>query len=109
MAKHWQEDDFFGYQFLNGNNPIIIHRCTTLPLKFPVTPEMVTGSLGGGTDLGKELQEGRIFILDYKVLEDIPSDTIHGRQQYVAAPLCLLHQGTDGLLRPIAIQVRVPL
>uniref|UniRef100_A0A8C3N8V7 Uncharacterized protein n=1 Tax=Geospiza parvula TaxID=87175 RepID=A0A8C3N8V7_GEOPR len=70
VAKHWQEDDFFGSQFLNGNNPIIIHRCTTLPLKFPVTPEMVAGSLGGGTDLGKELQEG-----------------------------------TDGLLRPIAIQL----
>uniref|UniRef100_A0A8C5JUG7 Arachidonate 15-lipoxygenase type B n=1 Tax=Junco hyemalis TaxID=40217 RepID=A0A8C5JUG7_JUNHY len=105
VAKHWQEDDFFGSQFLTGNNPIIIHRCTTLPLKFPVTPEMVAGSLGGGTDLGKELQEGRIFIVDYKVLEDIPTDTIYGRQQYIAAPLCLLHQGTDGLLRPIAIQL----
>ncbi|KAM4754831.1 hydroperoxide isomerase ALOXE3-like isoform 4-T4 [Cyanocitta cristata] len=105
VAKHWQEDDFFGSQFLNGNNPIIIHRCTTLPLKFPVTPEMVAGSLGDGTDLGKEMQEGRIFIVDYKVLEDIPADTIYGRQQYIAAPLCLLHQGTDGLLRPIAIQL----
>ncbi|KAF4800236.1 Arachidonate 8S-lipoxygenase [Turdus rufiventris] len=105
VAKHWQEDDFFGYQFLNGNNPIIVHRCTTLPPKFPVTPEMVAGSLGGGTDLGKELQEGRIFIVDYKVLEDIPTDTIYGRQQYIAAPLCLLHQGIDGLLRPIAIQL----
>ncbi|KAM6993490.1 polyunsaturated fatty acid lipoxygenase ALOX8-like [Passerculus sandwichensis] len=105
VAKHWQEDDFFGSQFLTGNNPIIIHRCTTLPLNFPVTPEMVAGSLGGGTDLGKELQEGRIFIVDYKVLEDIPTGTIYGRQQYIAAPLCLLHQGTDGLLRPIAIQL----
>ncbi|XP_039944461.1 hydroperoxide isomerase ALOXE3-like [Hirundo rustica] len=105
VAKHWQEDDFFGSQFLNGNNPIVIHRCTTLPLKFPVTSEMVAGSLGGGTDLGKELQEGRIFLVDYKVLEDIPTDTIYGRQQYIAAPLCLLHQGTDGLLRPIAIQL----
>uniref|UniRef100_A0A8C0UTQ3 Hydroperoxide isomerase ALOXE3-like n=1 Tax=Cyanistes caeruleus TaxID=156563 RepID=A0A8C0UTQ3_CYACU len=105
VAKHWQEDDFFGSQFLNGNNPIIINCCTTLPLKFPVTPEMVNGLLGDGTDLDKELQEGRIFIVDYKVLEDIPPDTIYGRQQYVAAPICLLHQGTDGLLRPIAVQL----
>ncbi|XP_027525959.1 hydroperoxide isomerase ALOXE3-like [Corapipo altera] len=105
VAKHWQEDEFFGYQFLNGNNPIIIRCCTVLPPKFPVTPEMVAGSLGSGTDLGKELQEGRIFIVDYEVLDDIPADTINGRQQYVAAPLCLLHQGTDGLLRPIAIQL----
>ncbi|XP_027765113.1 hydroperoxide isomerase ALOXE3-like [Empidonax traillii] len=105
VAKHWQEDEFFGYQFLNGNNPIIIRCCTALPPKFPVTPEMVAGSLGSTTDLGKELKEGRIFIVDYEVLDDIPADTINGRQQYVAAPLCLLHQGTDGLLRPIAIQL----
>ncbi|KAM6032784.1 polyunsaturated fatty acid lipoxygenase ALOX15B-like isoform 2-T2 [Theristicus caerulescens] len=105
VAKHWREDDFFGYQFLNGNNPIVIQRCTALPAKFPVTPEMVAGSLGGGTNLNKEMQEGRIFIVDYEVLEGIPAGTIHGRQQYVAAPLCLLHQGADGLLRPIAIQL----
>ncbi|NXW25591.1 LX12B protein, partial [Circaetus pectoralis] len=66
---------------------------------------MVADFLGGGTDLDKEMREGRIFIVDYDVLEDIPAGTIHGRQQYVAAPLCLLHQGTDGLLRPIAIQL----
>ncbi|XP_071418295.1 hydroperoxide isomerase ALOXE3-like [Pithys albifrons albifrons] len=105
VAKHWQEDKFFGYQFLNGNNPIIIQRCSVLPPKFPVTPEMVAGSLGAGTDLDKEMQEGRIFIVDYEVLEDIPADTINGRQQYVAAPLCLLHQRADGCLRPIAIQL----
>uniref|UniRef100_U3JDD0 Lipoxygenase domain-containing protein n=1 Tax=Ficedula albicollis TaxID=59894 RepID=U3JDD0_FICAL len=104
VAKHWQ-DDFFDSQFLNGNNPIIIHRCTTLPLNFLVTPEMVARSLGGGTDLSKELQEGRIFIVDYKVLEDIPTNTIYGCQQHIVAPLCLLHQGIDGLLRPIAIQL----
>ncbi|XP_009474963.1 PREDICTED: hydroperoxide isomerase ALOXE3-like [Nipponia nippon] len=105
VARHWREDDFFGYQFLNGNNPIVIRRCTALPAKFPVTPEMVAGSLGGGTNLDKEIQEGRIFIVDYEVLEGIPAGTIHGRQQHVAAPLCLLHQGADGLLRPIAIQL----
>uniref|UniRef100_A0A8D0KWE3 Hydroperoxide isomerase ALOXE3 n=1 Tax=Strix occidentalis caurina TaxID=311401 RepID=A0A8D0KWE3_STROC len=105
VARRWREDDFFGYQFLNGNNPIVIRRCATLPPKFPVTSEMVASSLGGGTHLNKEMEEGRVFLVDYEVLEGIPSDTIHGRQQHVAAPLCLLHQGADGLLRPIAIQL----
>ncbi|KAM6225670.1 polyunsaturated fatty acid lipoxygenase ALOX15B-like [Spheniscus humboldti] len=72
-------DDFFSYQFFNGNNPIIIQHCVVLPAKFPVTPEMVAGSLGGGTNLGKEMQEGQIFIVDY--------------------------EGADGLLRPITVQV----
>ncbi|OXB77903.1 UNVERIFIED_CONTAM: hypothetical protein H355_000658 [Colinus virginianus] len=105
VASHWQEDDFFGYQFLNGNNPIIIQNCTVLPEKFPVTQEMVADFLGRGTTLDKEMKEGRIFILDYEVLQGIPAGTIHGRQQYVAAPLCLLHQDANGRLRPIAIQL----
>eukprot|EP00076_Gallus_gallus_P041252 XP_025006790.1 hydroperoxide isomerase ALOXE3 [Gallus gallus] len=105
VASHWQEDAFFGYQFLNGNNPIIIRNCTVLPEKFPVTQEMVADSLGRGTTLDKEMKEGRIFIVDYEVLQGIPAGTIHGRQQYVAAPLCLLHQDANGHLRPIAIQL----
>ncbi|NWU90603.1 LX12B protein, partial [Upupa epops] len=66
---------------------------------------MVAPSLGDGTDLAKEMKEGRVFIADYEVLEGIPAGVINGRQQHVAAPLCLLHQGADGLLRPIAIQI----
>ncbi|KAM6225699.1 polyunsaturated fatty acid lipoxygenase ALOX15B-like [Spheniscus humboldti] len=101
VARYWREDDFFSYQFFNGNNPIIIQHCVVLPAKFPVTPEMVAGSLGGGTNLGKEMQEGQIFIVDYEVLEG----TIHRCWQHVATLLCLLHQGADGLLRPITVQV----
>ncbi|XP_015718532.1 hydroperoxide isomerase ALOXE3-like [Coturnix japonica] len=105
VASHWQEDAFFGYQFLNGNNPIVIRNCLVLPEKFPVTQEMVADSLGKDTTLSKEMKEGHIFIVDYELLQGIPAGTIHGRQQYVAAPLCLLHQDASGHLRPIAIQL----
>ncbi|XP_076216789.1 polyunsaturated fatty acid lipoxygenase ALOX15B-like [Aptenodytes patagonicus] len=104
-ARHWREDDFFSYQFFNGNNPITIQHCVMLPAKFLVTLEMVAGSLGGGTNLGKEMQEGRSSSLDYEVLEGIAASTIHRRWQHIATLLCLLHQGADGLLRPIAIQL----
>uniref|UniRef100_A0A8C7ZFP0 Si:dkey-17e16.9 n=1 Tax=Oryzias sinensis TaxID=183150 RepID=A0A8C7ZFP0_9TELE len=40
VSKHWKEDDFFGYQFLNGTNPNAIKRCSKLPPNFPVTEEM---------------------------------------------------------------------
>uniref|UniRef100_A0A8C4YI09 Arachidonate lipoxygenase 3 n=1 Tax=Gopherus evgoodei TaxID=1825980 RepID=A0A8C4YI09_9SAUR len=105
VIEHWQEDSFFGYQYLNGFNPVLIRKCTALPENFPVTQEMVAGSLGESTSLQEELQRGSIYIADYKLLEDIPTTKVNGHQQYIAAPLCLLHQKPSGEVVPLAIQL----
>uniref|UniRef100_A0A8C0IQZ2 Arachidonate lipoxygenase 3 n=1 Tax=Chelonoidis abingdonii TaxID=106734 RepID=A0A8C0IQZ2_CHEAB len=89
VTKHWQEDAFFGYQYLNGFNPVLIRKCTALPENFPVTQEMVAGSLGESTSLQEELQV----------------TPLNGHQQYIAAPLCLLHQKPSGEVVPLAIQL----
>ncbi len=54
--KHWNKDYMFGYQFLNGCNPVMIRKCMQLPDKFPVTHEMVEGCLKRGLTLQEELQ-----------------------------------------------------
>lgn len=46
----------FGYQFLNGCNPVLIKRCTELPQKLPVTTEMVECSLERQLSLEQEVQ-----------------------------------------------------
>lgn len=56
VFEHWQEDAFFGYQFLNGLNPVLIRRCRYLPENFPVTDAMVAPVLGPGTSLQAELE-----------------------------------------------------
>ncbi|XP_073680776.1 hydroperoxide isomerase ALOXE3 [Garra rufa] len=106
VQLHWMDDEFFGYQLLNGPNPMMLRRCTELPLNFAVTDGMVQPFLESGTSLTLEMKEGNIFLCDYKRLADLPMQVINGKQQYVAAPLCLLYKNQVGKLLPIAIQLQ---
>ncbi|XP_076843064.1 polyunsaturated fatty acid lipoxygenase ALOX15B-like [Brachyhypopomus gauderio] len=99
VKHHWDSDEFFGYQLLNGLNPMMIQCCSELPPNFPVTDDMVKFSLK------KEMKNGNIFLCDYKRLKGFEGIVINNRQQYVAAPLCLLFSTPEKKLIPIAIQL----
>ncbi|XP_048010138.1 hydroperoxide isomerase ALOXE3-like [Megalobrama amblycephala] len=105
IREHWDEDEFFGYQFLNGLNPMMIQRCSKLPGNFPVTDDMVKGSLRGSS-LKQEMKKGNIFLSDYKMLDELVGNVVNGRQQYLTAPLVLLYCDPYGMMLPIAIQLR---
>ncbi|XP_047433293.1 polyunsaturated fatty acid lipoxygenase ALOX15B-like [Mugil cephalus] len=104
VQEHWKEDAFFGYQMLNGANPILIRRCSVLPKNFPVTDDMVF--LHGQGSLKDEMKRGNIFLCDYKQLDGLKANTINGKKQYLEAPLVLLHKRPDDKLMPIAIQLK---
>ncbi|XP_055080638.1 polyunsaturated fatty acid lipoxygenase ALOX15B-like [Periophthalmus magnuspinnatus] len=104
VQKNWKDDAYFGYQFLNGVNPILIRCCTSLPSNFPVTDDMV--SLEGGATLTDEMEKGNIFLCDYKILDGVKTNVINGEVQYLAAPLVLLHKTPDDSLKPVAIQLK---
>ncbi|XP_072349503.1 polyunsaturated fatty acid 5-lipoxygenase-like [Scyliorhinus torazame] len=103
--EHWKEDWYFGYQFLNGLNPVLIRKCDRIPANFPVTDAMVRTSLGRSS-LEQEMKNGKIFIVDYKMLDGVPPNVIKGVQQYLAAPICLLHLNKQNQMMPIAIQLK---
>ncbi|XP_053547856.1 polyunsaturated fatty acid 5-lipoxygenase [Bombina bombina] len=106
VMQHWQEDFMFGYQFLNGCNPVLIRRCKEIPSNFPVTNEMVDCSLERKLSLEQEIEEGNVFIVDYKMLEGISSNkTDPCTLQYLAAPICLLYKNLENKIVPIAIQL----
>ncbi|TKS85121.1 Arachidonate 5-lipoxygenase [Collichthys lucidus] len=132
MVEHlWMEDWFFGYQFLNGANPTLIRRCKEIPPNMAVTEEMVGASLGGGASLCQEMetpharrhnddrpysasigsdletafQRGSVFLVDYRLLDALTANTVNRKQNYLTAPLILLHLNAHNQLLPIAIQV----
>lgn len=65
VMQHWKEDFMFGYQFLNGCNPVLIRRCTEIPKKLPVTMDMVECSLERNLTLEEEVKVGLWVTLDF--------------------------------------------
>ncbi|KAM9197279.1 polyunsaturated fatty acid 5-lipoxygenase isoform 2-T2 [Dugong dugon] len=106
VMNQWQEDSMFGYQFLNGCNPVLIQRCRKLPEKLPVTTEMVECSLERQLTLQEEIEQGNIFIVDFELLDGISANkTDPCTHQFLAAPICLLYKNLANKIVPIAIQL----
>uniref|UniRef100_A0A671WXM6 Si:dkey-17e16.9 n=1 Tax=Sparus aurata TaxID=8175 RepID=A0A671WXM6_SPAAU len=105
VAEHWKEDDFYGFQFLNGVNPSMIKRCSELSQNFPVTEEMVKPFLEEGTSLQNEMKKGNIFIYDQKKMDGIPARLYDGETLHVTGGLCLFYLNPENKLMPIAIQL----
>ncbi|XP_075614500.1 polyunsaturated fatty acid 5-lipoxygenase isoform X3 [Balearica regulorum gibbericeps] len=106
VMQHWKEDFMFGYQFLNGCNPVLIQRCAEIPKKLPVTTDMVECSLERNLTLEEEVKQGNIFIVDYELLDGVDANkTDPCTIQYLAAPICLLYKNLENKIVPIAIQL----
>ncbi|XP_056615261.1 polyunsaturated fatty acid 5-lipoxygenase-like [Triplophysa dalaica] len=99
--ENWTTDNMFGYQYLNGCNPVMIRKCENLPAKFPVRHEMVEGSLQRGLTLQQELEAGNIYIADYEILDGLDKTP----KYYLTAPICLLYNNRLKQIVPIAIQL----
>ncbi|XP_056604712.1 polyunsaturated fatty acid 5-lipoxygenase-like [Triplophysa dalaica] len=106
VKEDWDTDYMFGYQFLNGCNPVMIRKCVELPKTFPVTYEMVKGSLQRGFTLEQELEKGNIYIADYEILDGLEPNKKHQNNPYfLTAPICLLYNNKMDQIVPIAIQL----
>ena len=101
----WKEDAEFGRQTLNGMNPVVIKRITEIPDKFPVKDANLHELLAKDSSLEQELKEGRIYMVDYKILEDIPTGEIDGVKLELAAAMALFYHDHEDNLIPLAIQL----
>ncbi|XP_076398868.1 polyunsaturated fatty acid (12S)/(13S)-lipoxygenase, epidermal-type isoform X2 [Peromyscus maniculatus bairdii] len=104
VRDSWREDALFGYQFLNGANPMLLRRSKSLPGRLVLPPEMKDLQ----SQLEKELQAGSLFEADFSLLDGVKPNIIIFKQQYVAAPLVMLKLEPDGSLSPMLIQLLIP-
>ncbi|EGV93925.1 Arachidonate 12-lipoxygenase, leukocyte-type [Cricetulus griseus] len=104
VRDSWKDDALFGYQFLNGANPMLLRRSKSLPARLVLPPEMQDLQ----TQLEKELQAGSLFEADFSLLDGVKPNIIIFKQQYVTAPLVMLKMEPDGRLLPMLIQLLIP-
>ncbi|KAK2188581.1 hypothetical protein NP493_128g05087 [Ridgeia piscesae] len=97
---NWSNDVCFGAQRLTGCNPTMIRRCSELPENLGITAEMLQPFLEGWT-LRQIIQADRLFLVDLKILEDLP--TVNDNR--LCCPLGLFFVNGDKQLLPIAIQL----
>ncbi|KAK2554379.1 Allene oxide synthase-lipoxygenase protein [Acropora cervicornis] len=106
-ADHWRDDSFYGAHYLNGCNPDTIKRCTEIPSKFPVTQELVANLLDEGDTLQVAIEHGRVYMTDFKILEDIlhygEKDEMLERR-YACPAMGLFYVKGTGEIVPVAIQ-----
>ncbi len=101
VAERWMTDAEFGRQRLDGINPHLIERCTSLPSKLGITPKALGQALPAGTTVEQLAATGRLFLADYQMLEGVA----HPPGRFLLAPVVLLWVDDLGRLMPLAIQL----
>ncbi|MCA9690055.1 MAG: lipoxygenase [Myxococcales bacterium] len=110
IRRTFQEDRAFARMRLAGPNPVMLERVTAPARNFPVTDERYRQAMGDkGDSLAAAGAEGRLFQVDYGILDGLPDGTFPGPQKRVVAPIALFavpreSAGADRALRPVAIQ-----
>lgn len=104
IHRDFEQDEVFAWMRIAGPNPVMIQRVTKLDKRFPVSDPLYASAIPGDT-LEAAGQEGRLFLADYRLLENAQDGTYPHGQKYLHAPLALFALDPESRhLRPIAIQ-----
>ncbi|MEI8211254.1 MAG: lipoxygenase family protein [Planctomycetota bacterium] len=106
IAKDFKSDAKFANYRLSGPNPVMLQRLASIDSRFPLSPEEYARVIPGDV-WERALEEGRLYLTDYKILEGIETGYSPVGQKHVYAPLALfaVHPVSKALL-PVAIQCR---
>lgn len=112
LVDNFQQDLIFGLQRVIGVNPVVLRAVThqhPLPQKLPESEiRNIFAAHIDEIDYATAMTQKRVYILDYAELEILqcnPGQIDGSRKQYVTTPIVVLFLQTNGMLRPVAIQL----
>lgn len=112
LVNNFQQDLIFGMQRVIGVNPVVLRAVTPqhpLPEKLPESEiQRIFAEHIEEIDYAAAIEQKRMYVLDYAVLDILQQNPGHidgGRKQYITTPIVVLLMQSDGMLRPIAIQL----
>jgi arachidonate 15-lipoxygenase len=106
VSRDYHDDKVFALMRLAGPNPVLLRRIARLDDRFPVSAELFTAVMAGDS-LDAAGGEGRLYLADYQMLENVENGTFPDAQKYLYAPLALfVVDKTSKELRPVAIQCK---
>ena len=92
IRKSFEEDRSFARLRLAGANPLMLQRVAAPARNFPVTEAHYQRAMAdSGDSLAAAGAEGRLFEIDYGILDGLPAGTFPGAhtRKYVVAPLAV--------------------
>jgi arachidonate 15-lipoxygenase len=112
LVDSFQQDLIFGLQRVIGVNPVVLRAVThqhPLPEKLSeFQMRRIFEDQIDEIDYAAAIGQKRVYVLDYAALDILQLNPGHidgGRKQYVTTPIVVLFLQSDGMLRPIAIQL----
>ena len=105
-SQDLENDADFADYFVAGLNPVMIHRLRVLPEKIPFSDQHLRDHKSFSEDtVADMLEQGRLFMVDYEVLEQLSPGEHPQQPKFVYAPIVLLGIPKDsGNLEILAIQ-----
>ena len=104
IVETFQDDRVFARQRVAGPNPLAIRQVSDLDDRFPVT-EAIYRSVLPDDHLEAAAQEGRLYLADYRELQDVQLGFFRSVPKFLSAPLALFAvEKHSGELVAVAIQ-----
>lgn len=106
VCRDYADDKVFAQMRLAGPNPVMLRRVEKLDDRFPVREDTFAAVMKDDS-LAAAGAEGRLYLADYQMLEQVENGSFSGVPKYLYAPLALfaVDKKTKELL-PVAIQCR---